>query len=178
MRLSELARGLPLSTPEDDDVEVTGVQHDSRRVAPGDLFVAIPGARYDGATFATDAIGRGAVAVVAAAPAPGPVTVPWLVTASPRALLGPLATRLHGRPDEELVMVGITGTNGKTTVAWTSEALLEAAGLPTGRLGTLSYTFRDLDLPAARTTPEASDLVALLRAMRDRGAEADRKSVV
>ena len=172
MRLSELARGLPLSAPEDDDVEVTGVQHDSRRVAPGDVFVAIPGARFDGAAYAGDAIARGAVAVVAASPSPGAVPVPWLVSASPRALLGPLATRVYGRPDEEMVMVGITGTNGKTTVAWTTQALLEAAGLPTGRLGTISYTFRDLDLPAARTTPEASDLVALLRGMRERGAEA------
>jgi UDP-N-acetylmuramoyl-L-alanyl-D-glutamate--2,6-diaminopimelate ligase len=71
-----------------------------------------------------------------------------------------------------MTMVGVTGTNGKTTVAWVCQAMLEAAGKPAGRLGTISYSFRDLELPAQRTTPEVSDLVKLLRAMRDRGAQA------
>src|SRR5205823_293456 len=117
------------------------------------LFAALAGARFDGRRFVPDAIERGAVAVLAAAPAETPVDVPWLLAREPRALLAPLAHRLYGRPDLELTMVGVTGTNGKSTVVWVCHAVLEAAGIPTGRLGTLSYSFGDLDLPAQRTTP-------------------------
>jgi UDP-N-acetylmuramoyl-L-alanyl-D-glutamate--2,6-diaminopimelate ligase len=173
MRLAELLAGQPVSGDPGAATEVTGLQLDSRRVVPGDLFVAIQGAKADGRKFAAQAVQRGAVAVLAAGPAEGQEPgVPWLTTADPRALLAPLAFRLHGTPDRELLMVGVTGTNGKSTVVWTCQALLEAAGRPTARLGTVSYTFRDLDLPAQRTTPEISDLLHMLRRMRDRGAEA------
>ncbi|HXT52446.1 MAG TPA: UDP-N-acetylmuramoyl-L-alanyl-D-glutamate--2,6-diaminopimelate ligase [Thermoanaerobaculia bacterium] len=172
MRLPELFADLPVLGDVDARVEVSGIQHDSRSVEVGDLFAALPGARFDGRRFVPDALQRGAVAVLAAAPAEQPVDVPWLLAEQPRALLAPLAHRLYGRPDLEMTMVGVTGTNGKTTVTWICQALLEAAGKPAGRLGTLSYSFRDLDLPAQRTTPEVSDLVKLLRAMRDRGAQA------
>ena len=172
MRLPELFADLPVLGDVEAPVEVLGIQHDSRAVEVGDLFAALPGERFDGRRFAPDAIERGAVAVLAAGPAEQPVDVPWVQTERPRALLGPLAHRLYGRPDREMTMVGVTGTNGKSTVVWHCQALLEAAGKPTGRLGTIAYSFRDLDLPATRTTPEVSDLVRLLRAMRDRGAEA------
>ncbi len=172
MRLPELVADLPVAGDVDAPVEVYGIQHDSRQVAAGDLFAALPGARYDGRRFVPDALERGAVAVLAAAPAEQPVDVPWLFAEQPRALLGPLSHRLYGRPDRELTMVGVTGTNGKSTVAWACQAVLEAAGIPSGRLGTLAYSFRDLELPARRTTPEVSDLLRLLRGMRERGAEA------
>jgi UDP-N-acetylmuramoyl-L-alanyl-D-glutamate--2,6-diaminopimelate ligase len=134
--------------------------------------VALPGARFDGARFAPQAIERGAVAVLAAAAPDGEVAVPWLVHGDPRALLAPLAHRLFGHPDAELTMVGVTGTNGKSTVVWICEALLAAAGLPCGRIGTVSYAFGDVEMPAQRTTPEITDLLRLLRDMRARGAAA------
>jgi UDP-N-acetylmuramoyl-L-alanyl-D-glutamate--2,6-diaminopimelate ligase len=172
MRLPELLADLPVAGDVGAAVDVYGIQHDSREVLAGDLFAALPGERYDGRHFAPEAVARGAVAVLAAGPADPPVDVPWLLTERPRALLAPLAYRLYGRPDLEMTMVGVTGTNGKSTVVWICQAMLEAAGHPAARLGTVSYAFRDLELPAQRTTPEVSDLVRLLRAMRERGAEA------
>ncbi len=172
MRLPELFADLPVLGDVEASVEVSGIQHDSRAVEVGDLYAALPGARFDGRRFVPDALQRGAVAVLAAAPAEQPVDVPWLLAEQPRALLAPLAHRLYGRPDLEMTMVGATGTNGKSTVVWVCQAVLDAAGKPAARLGTISYSFGDLELPAQRTTPEVSDLVKLLRAMRDRGAQA------
>jgi len=176
MKLSELVRGLAaVSGDLGNDPEVSGVRHDSRRVAAGDLFVGWHGARHDGAAFAADAVARGAVAILADRPriagfAPG---VPWLTAPSPRALLGPLAAPLHGHPDRALTMVGVTGTNGKSTTVELVAAMLDAAELPAGRIGTLGYRFAGLDAPEAeRTTPEASDLFRLLGAMRTLGARA------
>jgi UDP-N-acetylmuramoyl-L-alanyl-D-glutamate--2,6-diaminopimelate ligase len=173
--LAELLRGLPIDRGEADARPVTGIAHDSRQVREGDLFVAISGERFDGRRFAPEAAARGAVAILAAGPPPqgvGLPGVPWLETASPRALLGPLAARVYGQPDRELTLVGVTGTNGKSTVAILVAAMLEEAGIPAGLVGSLEYRFGGWSVPAARTTPEVSDLLALLRRMRDDGAEA------
>ena len=172
MRMYELTQQLPIDISHHAEVEVSGITHDSRRVAPGDLYVALVGERFDGRDFVAQAVERGAAAVLAAGPAAAGVGVPWLSTADPRGLLGPLAARLYGHPDRELIHVGVTGTNGKSTTVSILTAMLEAAGHPTGRIGTLGYVFRDLDLAAERTTPEASEYFRLLRTMRDRGAEA------
>lgn len=176
MRLSDLVRGLTaLRGDLGRDPEVSGVRHDSRRVAPGDLFVAWRGARHDGGAFAAEAIARGAVAVIADREPPEGVApaTPWLVADDPRALLGPLAAPLYGHPDRDLVLAGVTGTNGKSTTVELLAAVLDAAGRPAGRIGTLGYRFPGLDAPEAeRTTPEASDLFRLLEAMRRLGASA------
>lgn len=176
MRLSDLVRGLgAVSGDLGNDPEVFGVRHDSRRVAPGDLFVAWKGAKHDGVDFAAEAVARGAVAVLAdrARPRQLAAGVAWLVTAAPRALLGPLAAPIHRHPDRELAMIGVTGTNGKSTTVELVAAMLDAAGRPAGRIGTLGYRFPGLEAPPAeRTTPEASDLLAMLAGMRDLGARA------
>jgi UDP-N-acetylmuramoyl-L-alanyl-D-glutamate--2,6-diaminopimelate ligase len=171
MRLSELVRGLPVAGDPGSDPEVTGIAHDSRAVEPGDAFVALVGQRFDGRAFAATAVEKGAVAVI------GPASeirldVPWLVTDDPRALLGPLAARAYGHPDRELILAGVTGTNGKSTVATLITAIFEAAGRPAGFLGTLGYRFQDRTYAGGHTTPEASDLFRILRKMRDDGAEA------
>jgi UDP-N-acetylmuramoyl-L-alanyl-D-glutamate--2,6-diaminopimelate ligase len=175
MRLSELLHGLAAAPgPLARDPVVTGVAHDSRAVEPGDLFVALPGERFDGRAFAAEAVARGAVAIAGPPPessAGGP-PVPWIVLDDPRAALGPLAARTHGHPDRELVLVGVTGTNGKTTVATLIAAVLEAAGLPAGFLGTIGYRFGGQAFAGAHTTPEASDLFRTLRRMRQAGAAA------
>jgi UDP-N-acetylmuramoyl-L-alanyl-D-glutamate--2,6-diaminopimelate ligase len=185
MRLSDLVRGLadpvhaPGSAPVDPsaarDPEVTGVAHDSRTVEPGDLFVALPGQRFDGRAFAGEAVARGAVAIAGPLPAagfPAAMPVPWIALDEPRAALGPLAARAYGHPDRELVMAGVTGTNGKTTVATLIAAVLDAAGLPAGFLGTIGYRFGGKSFAGAHTTPEASDLFSTLRRMRQAGAAA------
>lgn len=173
MRLSELVRGFPLEAPAGADPEVTGLTHDSRTVEPGDLYAALPGQRFDGRAFAKAAVEKGAVAVMGPAPSPGQdAGVPWLATEDPRALLGPLAARAYGHPDRELLMAGVTGTNGKSTVATLLVAIFEAAGHPAGFLGTLGYRFRDRAYAGGHTTPEASELFRILRRMRDAGAGA------
>jgi UDP-N-acetylmuramoyl-L-alanyl-D-glutamate--2,6-diaminopimelate ligase len=173
MRLSELVRGLGLPGPAGSDPEVSGVAHDSRTVEPGDLYAALPGQRFDGRAFVPQAVAKGAVAVVGPAPEPGQEAgVPWLVTDDPRALLGPLAARAYGHPDRELLMAGVTGTNGKSTVATLLVAIFEAAGHPAGFLGTLGYRFRDRTYAGGHTTPEASELFRILRRMRSEGAQA------
>src|SRR5690349_4936646 len=157
------------------DAVVSGITHDSRAAAKGALFVAIRGQRADGAAFADEAIRRGAQAVVAESAAPPSVTVPWLRTPDARLALAELAHIFYGRPSEHLQVVGVTGTNGKTTTTYLLAAVFDAAGLPCGRLGTV--TFRTGPSPndereASHTTPESSDVQRLLREMADRGCKA------
>jgi UDP-N-acetylmuramoyl-L-alanyl-D-glutamate--2,6-diaminopimelate ligase len=178
MRLDELLRGIDLTRPADHDlaaVEIHGIRHDSRRVEPGDLFVVWRGTRHDGRSFAADAVARGARAVLADdGPPPGSDFggVPWLVAREPRRLLGPLAARLHGHPERQLALLGVTGTNGKSTTIALLAAIAEASGRPCGLVGTLGYRFREQTFPGDRTTPEGSDLFHALAAMRDAGAQA------
>ncbi len=171
MRIMELVAGLPVAVPAPPpEAEITGIAHDSRRVEPGDLFVALVGQRFDGRIFAPEAMARGAAAVLARGAAPAGFGGPWLEAAEPRALLGPLAARVYGHPDRELAVVGVTGTNGKSTVIELAASMLEAAGIASGRLGTLGYRFGERLFSGERTTPEGSDLFRILRAMRDAGA--------
>ncbi len=172
MRLAELVEGLPVEAPAHLDLEIGGIAYDSRQVEPGDLFVAWAGQHADGRAFVGQAAERGAVAVLAAGPPPPRSPLPWLRTKAPRALLGPLAARLYAHPDRELVLVGVTGTNGKTTTAALLAAMLEAAGQPAGVLGTVGYRFAGRDFAGERTTPEGSDFFRTLREMRDQGARA------
>ena len=170
--MQELTQQLPIDISHSADVDVTGITHDSRRVEPGDLYVALSGERFDGRHFVPQALERGAAAVLAAGPVPAESAVPWLSTPEPRTLMGTLAARLYGHPDRELIHVGVTGTNGKSTTVSILTAMLDAGGHPAGRIGTLGYVFGDLDLVAERTTPEATEYFRLLRVMRDRGAQA------
>jgi len=188
MRFSELIAGIAagpsISPLARQDPIIVGVTHDSRRVLPGDLYVALPGQRFDGWDFAAAAVAAGAVAVAGAPPREpalaAALPVPWAPLADPRAGLAALAARVYGHPDRELVMAGVTGTNGKTTVALLIAAMLEAAGLPAGFLGTLGHHFGDRDVSGrsgrpggyGHTTPESSDLYRTLREMRDAGARA------
>ncbi len=172
MRLRELLVELPAPSLPLENPRVKGIRIDSRRVEPGDLFVAIVGERFDGRTFAAEAAAGGAVAVLGPGPAPPDLEVPWVEVDDPRRWLGPLASRLHGYPHERLTLVGVTGTNGKSTVAALITSILEASGRPTGILGTLGYHFGKLAYTAARTTPEACDVFRTLEEMRANGAEA------
>ena len=184
MKLSALLANLDVQGDLGSDPEVFGLRHDSRTAGPGDLFVTWSGAKFDGALFARQALERGAVAILADRARPDDLdaasaAAPWLTAADPRALLADLAAPLYGHPDRDLVMVGVTGTNGKSTTVELAAAMLDAAGLPCARMGTLGYRFAGADsaerapgAAAVRTSPEASDFFRLLAEMRDRGAKA------
>ena len=154
------------------DRPVRHVAYDSRKIEPGDLFVAISGQRHDGAAFAEEAANRGAAAIVAETSAPPAFSVPWIRVADARAALAALAASAWGHPSRDLVVVGTTGTNGKTTTTYLLEGVFEDAGYPCGRVSSVSYRVADEEESAARTTPEAPDLQALLRRMVERRCRA------
>jgi len=148
-------------------VEIAALAYDNRRVAPGTLFFCVPGFTRDGHDFAPDAVARGAAAL--AVERPLGLGVPEVVVPSVRAAMGPAAARFYGDPTAELDVVGITGTNGKTTTAFLVRALLEAAGRQCGLLGTVTSFVGGAERPVVRTTAEAIDLQGALRAMRHGG---------
>lgn len=154
------------------DLEVKGVTGDSRGVRPGDLFVAIRGAKSDGLSHVPDAVRRGAVAVVSDRPAPAGAGVPWLSVAAPRRALALLAARFNGDPAEKLVLAGVTGTNGKTSTTTLLEAILARRYGKAGFLGTVGYRTPRRAVEADRTTPEAPVIQALLAEMVADGAKA------
>jgi UDP-N-acetylmuramoyl-L-alanyl-D-glutamate--2,6-diaminopimelate ligase len=167
MTLGGLLAGIASAPAGAADVEIADVAYDSRRVTPGTLFCCVPGYRTDGHDFARHAVADGAVALLVERSLG--LGVPEVLVQSVRAAMGPLAARLYGEPTAELRVVGVTGTNGKTTTAYLVRALLEAAGVQTGLLGTVKSVIGGEERPVARTTPEAIDLQATFRAMLDAG---------
>jgi UDP-N-acetylmuramoyl-L-alanyl-D-glutamate--2,6-diaminopimelate ligase len=154
---------------------VTAVTHDSRAVTPGTVFVAIRGQRADGDSFAQSAADAGAVAVVSEGPAPAGFVLPWIPTTDARLALAELAAIVHDHPSHALSVVGVTGTNGKTTTTYLLASVFDSAGLPCGRLGTVTVRTGPQptdEVEASHTTPEASDTQRLLREMVTRGCRA------
>jgi UDP-N-acetylmuramoyl-L-alanyl-D-glutamate--2,6-diaminopimelate ligase len=152
-------------------VEVTGVTHDSRCVRAGDLYAALPGSHTHGAAFAVKAAEAGAVAILTdplGRERAGLAGLPVVVVRDPRAVLGAVAADVYGHPSDHLLMIGVTGTNGKTTTAYLIESGLRAAGHLTGLVGTVEVRLGDEAVSSVRTTPEAPDLQALLAVMRER----------
>lgn len=137
---------------------VSDLQYDSRRVKPGDLFFAFRGQRVDARQFAPEAWARGAVAVVAEGPRPAHLDGPWIQVHDARRALAAACRRFYARTVEALTLVGITGTNGKTTTAFLVDSILRAAGLRTALIGTIEYTIAGQSQPAWNTTPESLDL--------------------
>ena len=152
------------------DVEVSGLAYSSRSVVSGTLFFCVPGFRADGHDFAPDAVARGAVALVCQRPLG--LGVPEVIVDDVRAAMGPAAARFFGDPTAELEVVGVTGTNGKTTTAFLLRHLLEAGGRQTGLLGTVKRGVGGVEEEVERTTPEAIELQATFRAMLDSGDRA------
>jgi UDP-N-acetylmuramoyl-L-alanyl-D-glutamate--2,6-diaminopimelate ligase len=152
------------------EVEVSGLAYSSRSVTPGTLFFCVPGFRADGHDFAPDAVSRGAVALVCQRPLG--LGVPQVIVDDVRDAMGPAAARFYGDPTAELDVVGVTGTNGKTTTAFLVRHLLEADGRQTGLLGTVKRVVGGVEEEVERTTPEAIDLQATFRRMLDGGDRA------
>jgi len=153
------------------DRDVTGVTSDSRRVRPGMVFVAVKGARLDGHDFIDDALERGAAVVVSQDKVHIPAEVCLVTAANSRHVLAVMSDIFHGHPSSRLKVIAVTGTNGKTTVAYLLRSVLEVAGKKCGLLGTIGYRVGSRTLPAPTTTPAAEDLHALLAEMADEGAE-------
>jgi UDP-N-acetylmuramoyl-L-alanyl-D-glutamate--2,6-diaminopimelate ligase len=159
--------GLRAVSPTAGSVEIAALAYDSRRMRPGALFFCVSGLRSDGHDFAEAAVAAGAAALVVERPLG--LGVPELLVQSSRAAMGPLAARFYGEPSSELRVVGVTGTNGKTTTAHLVRALLEAGGERCSLLGTVESVIAGEHRPATRTTPEAIDLQGDFRAMLDGG---------
>jgi UDP-N-acetylmuramoyl-L-alanyl-D-glutamate--2,6-diaminopimelate ligase len=170
MTISEVLAGVPLLSalpPSLAQTAVLGLDYDSRRVKPGYLFFAFPGARVDGRQFARQAIENGAIAIVSELAAPEDVAAPvsgaaWIQVEHGRRALALAAKTFYGRLDEKIPLVGITGTNGKTTTNYLVDSILRTAGRTTMLAGTIEYRLGSKILPAANTTPESLDLHRML----------------
>lgn len=152
-----------------DDTEISSISYDSRRARAGSVFVALRGLKADGVQFAPQAVSRGALLVVAEAPRPEVLDTPWLVVRDARLALALLADAFYDHPSRRLPVIGITGTNGKTTTSYLVASIFDAAGRKAGLLGTVCYRLGDEEREASRTTPEAPDLQQLLDEMSRRG---------
>ena len=175
MRLDELTAAFACGAPTAAHdakaaVEITDLAYDSRRVRPGALFFCVSGFRYDGHDFAAQAVAKGAAALLVERPLG--LGVPEVMVESVRAAMGSLASRFRADPTSELQVVGVTGTNGKTTTTYLVRALLEATGKQCGLLGTVASIVGTREREVTRTTPEAIDLQADFRAMLDGGDRA------
>ena len=173
LKLSKVAGAVSatceLSEAELSKIEISGLTHNDSQVDPGDLFIAIPGANRHGAEFAMSAVSKGAVAIltdsVGAAYVKG---TPVLVVEDPRRIAGNIAALLYNEPMRDLASIGITGTNGKTTVSTLIYQIFEAAGRDCGLIGTIETRIGKDAIESSRTTPEATDLQALSAVMRER----------
>jgi UDP-N-acetylmuramoyl-L-alanyl-D-glutamate--2,6-diaminopimelate ligase len=168
MNLERLVAALgPVEVLERAPVDVLDLAYDARAVVPGSLFFCVPGSRADGHDFAPEAVERGAVALVVERPLALPV--PQVVVVDARAAMAPAAAQLFGHPTDELEVVGVTGTSGKTTTSFLLFAILAAAGRRPGLLGTIEARVGGERRAVVRTTPEAIDLQRTFREMLDAG---------
>ncbi|MCZ6465453.1 MAG: UDP-N-acetylmuramoyl-L-alanyl-D-glutamate--2,6-diaminopimelate ligase [Proteobacteria bacterium] len=183
MRLSALLAALPpehaplqwIRTNPSDDPVIRGISYDSRRIAPGDLFVALRGDSFDGHDFLAQAVELGAAALMVEEAPPRSESTdlpPVVVVNDSRRALAPVATRFFGEPASECTLIGITGTNGKTSTSYLTESILGRAGIRTGLIGTVEVRYAGERIPAVNTTPESLDLQRSLRSMRTHGVEA------
>ncbi len=169
MKLSAIMEGTGARGDPGADPDVSRVTGDSREVVPGAVFFALPGSARDGHDFAAEAARRGAVAVVAERAVPCAPAALFLAPSS-RRTMALAAAAFHGRPAEALTLAAVTGTNGKTTVAWLVEACALAAKVPAGLLGTVAHRWPGAEIAARHTTPESTEIQSLLARMREAGA--------
>jgi UDP-N-acetylmuramoyl-L-alanyl-D-glutamate--2,6-diaminopimelate ligase len=166
MQLKEIVAQLdPVSTEGCLDRDIVGITYDSRRVTPGMLFVAIPGNHVDGHCYIPDAIDRGAVGVVYEHNGFVSARATRIRVADTRMALARAAAVFYDHPSSKLKVIGVTGTNGKTTVAFMIKQILESAGIPTGLLGTIRYEIGERVIPAQRTTPESLEIQQMMAQM-------------
>lgn len=169
MRLRELLEGIEFVEIKGDlEIEVKGISCDSRKVKQGDLFVAIKGTETDGHLFLTEALQKGAVAFVVEEP-PKEGGCSYVRVSNSREALGLIASKFYGEPSKALKVVGVTGTNGKTTTTYLVEAILKAKGEKVGLIGTVTYRWDGVQLEATNTTPSSLDLQKMMKEMLETG---------
>jgi len=164
MILSELLSGFEYTNYCRTDINVKGIAYDSRQVKKDFVFVALPGTKTDGNSFAADAVSAGAIAVVSAATPQGN-GLPWITAIDPRKALAEISARFYRNPDRKLNVIGITGTNGKTTTSYFIESIFNRNGVPSGVIGTVNYRYGGKTWPAPNTTPQSSDVYRILSGM-------------
>ena len=173
MTLHELLEKQPeLEMHGDTNVPISSLTCDSRAVQPGALFFALRGTQTDGHRFIKQAVEAGAAAVILEDATYAPTGLPWARIKDGRAVMGSLSSRFNGDPTAVSPLIGITGTNGKTTTTYLIEAILEAAGQKTAVLGTISYRFGTKTIDATHTTPESTELQRAFRQLAEAGAQA------
>jgi len=181
MNIGETLAGVSLLSdlaPSLAQKSLLGLDYDSRRVGKDYLFFAFPGSKVDGRAFAEQAVAKGAVAVVSESPAPEGFFAPWIQVAHGRQALSLAAKNFYGRLDERIPLVGITGTNGKTTTSFLIDSILRAAGKTTMLAGTIEYHIGTKVLPAPNTTPESLDLQRMFAELdTEAGHDASRQAV-
>jgi UDP-N-acetylmuramyl-tripeptide synthetase len=166
LRIGEIIQDIEdVTVPGETDFDIHSVHYKSQEVRPGGLFVAIRGLQTDGHRYINDAIKRGATAVVAANGWSGSCSVPVIRVRNTRIALSRIGATFYGRPSKDLCLIGITGTNGKTTTSYLTETILNAAGFKVGVIGTINYRFGGKTYPNPLTTPEALDTQRLLKEM-------------
>jgi len=166
MKLAEIVKTVnPLSVVGTLDQEITGIAYDSRRVMPGHMFVAVRGVRTDGHRYVDAAIDRGAAAVVYERDASFNSRVTRIKVSDARRSMAQASAQFYNHPSQQLKVVGVTGTNGKTTTTFMIHAIMEAAGIPCGLLGTVRYQIGQRVIPAARTTPESVEIQDMMSQM-------------
>lgn len=147
-------------------MEITGIAFDSREVQPGNLFIAIPGTQVDGHDFVPNALKGGAVALILEKALASPASVPTFRVENSRKALSRLSAYWNGHPSRDMHLIGVTGTNGKTTICYLLESILNEAGLAAGRMGTIGYHYQNRSGVLKHTTPESLEIHALLGEMR------------
>jgi UDP-N-acetylmuramoyl-L-alanyl-D-glutamate--2,6-diaminopimelate ligase len=155
----------------DLDKEIAGLTYDSRKVKPGQIFFAVPGVQVDGHKFISTALERGAAAVVLEHDEALPAGTTWIRVKNVRRAMGFWGAHFFGRPSDHVALIGVTGTNGKTTVTYLLESVLHAAGLSPGVIGTVNYRYKNHEIPSHHTTPESLDLQPLLAEMHQAGVK-------
>ena len=171
--LFELLEALPDAKLQGDgSTEITSITYDSRKVEPGSLFIALRGEHFDGHHFLKEVTSLGAAALVVDHAFDGALSLPAIIVEDTRVILGALGRSFYGAPADQLLVIGITGTNGKTTSTYMLEALLSGAGLATGVIGTVEYRWPGKTKMAPNTTPDGLLLQGLLREMVNDGVEA------
>ena len=169
MKLAELCMA-DMQIIGNNQAEITSIEYDSRKVRKGALFFCIDGYKTDGHDYAQSAVERGAAALMVSRRLD--IGVPQILVQNGRDAMAHIARAFYGNPDEAMTMIGLTGTNGKTTSTYMIKSVLETSGKKTGLIGTIINMIGQQELPAERTTPESPDLFALLRQMADAGCEA------
>ena len=166
MKLAEIVKTFkPLAVVGPLDQEITGIAYDSRRVLPGHMFVAMRGERTDGHRFVEAAIERGASAIVLERDASFNPRATRIRVSDARRSMAQASAQFYNHPSQQLKVIGVTGTNGKTTTAFMVKAIMEAAGVSCGLLGTVHYEIGQRVIPASRTTPESVDIQDMMSQM-------------